>query len=57
MKEYTEYYKCDLCETVWAHIWDDDDFNNDFTQCPQCNEFDFEEITFDQFSREKANND
>ena len=42
--EYTEYYKCSLCGREWSHEWDTEDYNNDFTVCPNCGEFDFEEI-------------
>lgn len=41
---YTEYYKCNLCGTGWSHLWDTEDYNNDYTQCPKCFDCDFEAI-------------
>lgn len=42
--KYTEQYKCNLCGTAWVHLWDTDDLNNDYTQCPKCFECDLEEV-------------
>lgn len=42
--KYTEKYRCDLCGTIWSHAWDTEDYNNDFTQCPNCREFEFDTI-------------
>lgn len=46
--KYLERYKCNECGAVWVHEWDTEDYNNDFTQCPNfCEEFDFYEIPQD----------
>lgn len=50
--KYIEYYKCRLDGTVWRKEWDDEDLNDDFTQCPECEDFEFDEITEDQFKQE-----
>lgn len=43
--ERTTKYKCNECGQEWYHIWDDEDMNDDYTQCPnECEEFDFDEI-------------
>lgn len=42
--KYTEKYKCNLCGTLWLHEWDTEDYNNDYAQCPNCFEINFEEI-------------
>jgi hypothetical protein len=48
--KYTEYYICNVCGSKWQHEWDTDDYNNDYTQCPQgCDEFDFDEITLIEY--------
>ena len=52
-----DYYKCRLCEYVWAHEWDTKDYNNDFTQCPNCGEFEFDEITTHDRSRKRGKKD
>ena len=41
---YIENYRCNLCGCTWSHTWDTEDYNNDFTICPQCDEVDFEEL-------------
>lgn len=40
---YTEKYQCDECGAIWIHEWDTEDYNNDFTQYPKCDGFNFEE--------------
>lgn len=49
MATYSEAYKCNECGNIWAHQWDTDDKNNDYTQCTKgCEEFDFDEISEDE---------
>lgn len=38
-----ETFKCRDCGTVWTHVWDTTDYNDDFTQCPECFGFDFDD--------------
>lgn len=55
---YTEYYRCDLCDTTWGHTWDTEDYDNDYTFCPNCFEFEFEEISPTEFAKiKKVHND
>ncbi len=42
--KWVDYYKCDDCSKVWEHEWDTEDYNNDYTFCPECGSVDFEEI-------------
>ena len=41
---YQETYQCRVCGWQWTHLWDTEDYNNDFTACPECFETDFYEI-------------
>lgn len=53
-KEYVIHYKCNEGGSVWSHLFDDDDYNNDYTQCPKgCDFFDFDEISEEEFKRLK----
>ena len=42
--EWIDRYKCNLCGCVWNHKWDTEDYNNDYTSCPECDECDFDEV-------------
>ena len=46
---HTEHYRCRLCGTAWAQDFDGEDYSNDFTQCPKCSEFEFDDITANEF--------
>jgi DNA-directed RNA polymerase subunit RPC12/RpoP len=48
---YYGYYRCDECGTEWRHKWDQD-YNNDYTTCPKCPSYDFEEISEDEYTGE-----
>lgn len=48
--KYTEVYLCLKCGWIWEHEWDTNDYNNDYTQCPEC----FEDAEFEELG-EKDN--
>jgi DNA-directed RNA polymerase subunit RPC12/RpoP len=51
---YLEHYKCSTCKHVWFHLWDTEDFNNDYTLCPRCLSLDFYEISADAYLEDKS---
>lgn len=53
--KYTETYICSTCGWVWAHEYNTEDYNNDYTICPCCNDadFNFNEISEEEYYRLK----
>lgn len=47
--KYTEVYLCLTCGWIWAHEWDTEDYNNDYTCCPECNGFEFDEAVSNEY--------
>jgi hypothetical protein len=44
MSKWIDICRCDFCATEWQKKWDGEDYNDDFTQCPNCGECEYEII-------------
>lgn len=51
--DWTDYWKCLDCGSIWAKDWDGSDYNDDWNPCPKfnegCDEFDHDELSRSEF--------